>query len=51
LPFHPSTWVRLGWFATLDLFESYYLGHAAPQWADTAARMRRIVADKAPAQP
>ena len=37
--------------ATLDLFESYYLGHAAPRWADTAARMRRIVADKAPAQP
>ncbi|MBK8961354.1 MAG: hypothetical protein IPM80_23725 [Proteobacteria bacterium] len=37
--------------ATLDLFESYYLDHAAPKWADTAARMRRIVADKAGAQP
>ncbi len=32
--------------ATLDLFERYYLDHAAPQWAETAARMRRIVADK-----
>lgn len=37
--------------ATLDLFETYYLDHAAPQWADTAARMRRIVADKQVAQP
>ena len=37
--------------ATLDLFETYYLDHAAPQWAEAAARMRGIVADKQPAQP
>ena len=36
---------------TLDLFEGYYLDHAAPKWAATATRMRRMVADKRPAQP
>lgn len=36
---------------TLDLFEGYYLDHAAPKWAETATRMRRMVADKRPAQP
>jgi len=36
--------------ATLDVFETYYLDHAAPRWAETAVRMRRIVADKQPGE-